>query len=71
MKHKGKFLESKEGFTYLPLDKEELVSGQLLTFVNPQEQMRIRKKINAAVKSLKVDPLDKVNSEFIEVDKLL
>jgi hypothetical protein len=33
--------------------------------------MRIRKKINAAVKSLKVDPLDKVNSEFIEVDKLL
>ena len=33
--------------------------------------MRIRKKINASVKALKFDPLDKVNSEFIEVDKLL
>jgi len=35
MKHKGKLLESKEGFTYLPLDKEEEVSNQILTFVNP------------------------------------
>lgn len=64
-------MESKEGYTYIPAEREEEITTGLLYFVTPQEQLKARKRISSLIKSLKVNPTDKQNVEYIEVDALL
>lgn len=65
------FIESKEGFTYLPKEKEHQVSNLLLTFINPQERLKHNKKVSLIITSIKINPLDRMNAEFVDIDKLL
>jgi hypothetical protein len=71
-KHKENFFESSDGRTFVKRDKEESVTQRLIQpFSSPQEMIRLQKAIGGSLKRLKKDPLDKVDTEYVDVDETL
>lgn len=71
MRYKSNFIESNEGFSYIAKEDEEKITMPLLSFCEPAEKTGASRVINTIVKQIKLNELDRVDSEFIDIDELL
>ena len=67
---KTEWLESKEGFTYIPKPVEDKISQKMMSIVPPSEIGRWNKSITVELRKMKADPEEKFESDFIDLDKL-
>jgi len=71
-KERHNFLESPEGYTYMPLRFQEGLAKKILApFVENQQMFKWAQKIKSAVKRTKLSELDDNDSEYLDIDNLL
>jgi hypothetical protein len=70
--HRKKLLESKEGYTYIPLFIEERTSPKVLPFIAPADLASTWiPKVGKLAKRIKTTALDETDVDYIDFDLLL
>lgn len=66
------FLESPEGFTYIPYKFQDSISKRLLTpFVSDRQYTKWTSRIKQLIRRTKLQETDDADSEYIDVDILI
>mgnify|MGYP006950275434 CR=1 FL=1 len=65
------FLESKEGFTYITKESEEKITVILLKFCEANERINATRLIASMIQKIKINPMDREDTEYIDIDDLL
>lgn len=69
---RNSFQESKEGFSYLQQKIEETrVQGKVLSWMDVKQMYEWNQKVRAMIVSIKRDPSDEFDTEYVDVDLLL
>ena len=71
-KERSSYLDSPEGFTYMPFRFQDGISKKILTpFVSDRQFQKWAQKVKTAIKRTKLSELDDNESEYIDIDVLL
>lgn len=68
---RSRFIESKEGYTYIPKTIEERTSFKVLSYISSQEMTRWNRSMESCLVKMKTDPTDDWESDYVDFDRLV